>query len=826
MDPRLSTLERAITSDESLEAFQTLVLLKKEVIAALLDEYDYSKRECDAIAAFNGLNQDIDADGNSSQKSSGRSTGSLTSSSRQPYNGNPLESSNKGHVLITWQSAEFKKLEMRWRSQLERSIECITAQLERERKNSVSMAEVDSIYESISQLQNTYFQVVEERENTNKLWLRLKMYSAARKDSLGKICKPYGIVTNKPAVGGMETVGKHDLQQLKTLRTFGMAHEPGLKSSGAASDYSTYAQVSLPETLDRTSSPVPDEICGLTKKNSNGSTIADFINQMKSTSQFYAASRNIYIQYSDGSMSYKVFNNIIDFLLQSLGIPSVDRGAVRRILKIHGVGVGSTIDFNTFIIVYWEIAHIIRKAVDVLQCVNIAGIHAQNQALRQHEEDTFVDIEDILVFKKKLVSGDSCTKYLAMEVATGEMRVVDVITKGLDMPTFEQISMEVSRLSKMQTRHLALYLATYHDLNTIYVVSEYCEYGSLLTHMQIKRETIYTMGFIHLVMTQIIEAILYIHCNNMVHGSLSIDKVMIPDTEYNNVKIRDLGMKGLLDTTVQGSALTTMHTAPEGIDGRLCHKSDIWSAGVILAFLVTGIIPEEYMEYAEYKRAVETTLAAGRIFPRDDELIDMLRKMINMDATARPTAFEIITHPWYTRPMHVEDTPGRFNLIVQPMNRLMRYKRLHGDIIRVLEAQEMLFVSHIRKLRDTIEILKRLRGDKLLVKDFTRMLEVEGLSTQIINNILMVVAFNDDEIRTQDFLNALSRWKSGEIALMWNKFKNMVQNEAFSMRKMDFAAFLSDAQSQLMPRGEISRLCNALSVAEQVHWADFARYFE
>ncbi|KAK1442512.1 mitogen-activated kinase kinase kinase like protein [Babesia gibsoni] len=826
MSRRKFGLDMDVLSDASIEAFQTLVLLKKEVIAALHDEYSYAEREHETISYFNSVCH-VDPEATNRQRSSGQSDVSSKPDTTKSQDGDSHASYTRKLSLLKWQSPEFQKLEMRWRSQLNRSVECITQQLEQEKRGSVSTTEVEGIYESIFQLQNAYFKAVEEREKSNKLWLRLKMYAASRKDMLEKYCKPYGLLKGVMR-GEDDVVRAAEISEPYPARGASKQFQPtdAFDPRGPLSTVEVLPpEMIAPSTPYANDQGLPHQMQGDAQMDFDNSTISEFLNQLSSITKFYAMTRNIYIQYGDGNMSYKVFNNIIDFLLRSLGIPSIDKVAVKKLLKAYDIGMGATINFNTFVMLYWEIAHIIRNALDVVQSINAKGIHSHNIMRQRQEQNTFVEIEDILIFKKKLSSGEVCTKYLAMEVSTGKMRVVDMITKSLRTPPFEQISMEVSRLSKLQSQHLALYLAVYHDLNTIYVVSEYCEYGSLLNHMQIKRDTIFTMGFVHLVMAQLIEAILYIHCNNIVHGSLSIDKIMIPDTEYNQVKIRDLGMKGLFDADMNGSTLTQMHMAPEGNDGRLCHQSDIWSAGVILAFLVTGIMPEERMSYSEYVRAVEKGVMSGRIFPRDDELLDIIRRMINSDASSRPTAFEIITHPWYTRTVK-EEVKGNFRLMIQPLNRLMKYKRMQLDVIRVLESQDAFFVSKIKRLRQTVQLLKKLRDERLLVNDLKLVLQQEGLSMQMINNILVVVAFDEQEVRSEDLLNALSQWKNGEIACLWNTFKNRVVDEDFCMGRTEFARFLSDVHSRLLSREEIPRVCNALAVNDNVYWADFVRYFD
>ncbi|GFE54410.1 calcium-dependent kinase CDPK6 [Babesia ovis] len=819
-------MEQRSGYEEAVSAFKSLVTLKQQVISALQNEWDYAIRECDAIFDFCKADMSVVVDGQDSSKGSIQTDPhSLDSESRNISLDSDCNDEQRVPLLM-WQSKEQKELEQRWNSQLKKCIECLRKDTAKSsRANSVSIEEVEAIYHSIEQLKNAYFQVVEERENNNKLWLRLKMYSYNRRKTIEKVCKPYGTI--KRALEAMQRKETRSITRdhttQRTLKTASSLDNQGFGGT-------KYVERGIPGPSNNASFDVlSDGSRGPSIQNEPSlmecsPNLEEFITQTSSIDLFYNNAMHIYTQYGDGRMTLKMFNNLVDYLLNSLGIPGIDKAAFKKIFDLYGVESGTIITKEVFVPIYWEITHIIRNAIDVMQCLNGQGLRGQPQGAPTQDSKTFVDITEHFEFKKKLYSGRSCTKFLATDLNTGEMRVVDILHKSDKIPPFEQLSSEISRLAKLQRQNLALYINAYHDLNNIYIISEYCSGGSLLQNITFRHENSYTMEFVHVVVAQVIEAVLYLHCNNIVHGSLTIDKVMLQENDYNHVKLRDAGLSGLVDVDIRGSKLTTLCTAPEVKEGRTTLKSDIWSIGVILAFLTTGIIPLERGTYEEYITAVKTHLKNGRIFKYDPNLRDLVTKMVSLDPNDRPDAFQIITHPWYTHSGYAGQAPGHFKVMSQPIRRLNAIKQTHVDIIRVLEAQNSLYVYKIAKLVDTLQLVKRLKNDKITPKDFSRVMQMEGLEPQMVDNISMIIMCGRETISLDDFLSALTRWKFGIIALAWSEFHKNAQEGRCSMKAVDFARFLTNTRSQLVPREEVARVCNNLAINQSITWTDFVKY--
>ncbi|KAK4383874.1 Calcium-dependent protein kinase [Sesamum angolense] len=91
------------------------------------------------------------------------------------------------------------------------------------------------------------------------------------------------------------------------------------------------------------------------------------------------------------------------------------------------------------------------------------------------------------------------------------------------------------------------------------------------------------------------------------------------------------------------------YMAPEVLKRNYGPEVDVWSAGVILYILLCGIPPF----WAETEQGVAQAIIRSVVdFKRDpwpkvsDKAKDLVKKMLNPDPKQRPTAQEVLDHPW------------------------------------------------------------------------------------------------------------------------------------------------------------------------------------
>jgi serine/threonine protein kinase len=84
--------------------------------------------------------------------------------------------------------------------------------------------------------------------------------------------------------------------------------------------------------------------------------------------------------------------------------------------------------------------------------------------------------------------------------------------------------------------------------------------------------------------------------------------------------------------------------AGQGYDGRMC---DIWSLGVVLYVMATAIPPWQNLNGAELFREVSRGEYKVPLY-LSPELRRLIRAMMNVVPTERPTIDEVANSPWVT----------------------------------------------------------------------------------------------------------------------------------------------------------------------------------
>lgn len=96
-------------------------------------------------------------------------------------------------------------------------------------------------------------------------------------------------------------------------------------------------------------------------------------------------------------------------------------------------------------------------------------------------------------------------------------------------------------------------------------------------------------------MRQILGAMTYCHSLNVVHRDLKPENILIDSKLGNkmNVKVIDFGASLICpkNKKIKELAGTTYYIAPEVFDGTYTAKCDVWSLGVILYIMLSGIPP-------------------------------------------------------------------------------------------------------------------------------------------------------------------------------------------------------------------------------------------
>ncbi|KAF8039290.1 hypothetical protein BT93_B1732 [Corymbia citriodora subsp. variegata] len=151
---------------------------------------------------------------------------------------------------------------------------------------------------------------------------------------------------------------------------------------------------------------------------------------------------------------------------------------------------------------------------------------------------------------------------------------------------------------------------------------------------------------------QLLSAVAHCHRLRVVHRDVKPDNVLLDDR--GSLKLADFGsaiwLGGEGRATAEGVVGTPYYVAPEVLLGREYNeKVDVWSVGVILYIMVSGVPPF----YGDSVEEIFEKVVRGNLrFPTKHfrgvsaDVKDLLRKMICRDVNRRISAEQALRHPW------------------------------------------------------------------------------------------------------------------------------------------------------------------------------------
>ncbi|CAB4069899.1 CHEK2 [Lepeophtheirus salmonis] len=245
----------------------------------------------------------------------------------------------------------------------------------------------------------------------------------------------------------------------------------------------------------------------------------------------------------------------------------------------------------------------------------------------------------------------------------------------------------------------------------LYIILELADGGELFDKI-LEKKKIFREGC-KICIPSIASAIKYLHSKQIAHRDLKPENILLDSNELDSdplIKISDMGLSKLVDleSVLKTFVGTPQYLAPEVLtscvrgDGTYSHKVDCWSMGVILYVLLTGCPPFS-QDRRDGKELVRQIAEGDYYFDQrmwdsiSDQAIDLVRKLLTVDVSKRPSAAQILNHPW------LKDDSGnaiRVQKVMKPHVDTFKSpeaphsskKRVHSDADEIeLKKQKILF---------------------------------------------------------------------------------------------------------------------------------------
>uniref|UniRef100_A0A3Q2E6R8 BR serine/threonine kinase 2 n=1 Tax=Cyprinodon variegatus TaxID=28743 RepID=A0A3Q2E6R8_CYPVA len=249
--------------------------------------------------------------------------------------------------------------------------------------------------------------------------------------------------------------------------------------------------------------------------------------------------------------------------------------------------------------------------------------------------------------EKTLGKGQTGLVKLGIHCVTGQKVAIKIVNREkLSESVLMKVEREIAILKLIEHPHVLKLHDVYENKKYLYLVLEHVSGGELFDYL-VKKGRL-TPKEARKFFRQIISALDFCHSHSICHRDLKPENLLLD--EKNNIRIADFGMASLQvgDSLLETSCGSPHYACPEVIrgekyDGR---KADAWSCGVILFALLVGALPFDDDNLRNLLEKVKLgVFHMPHFIPPDCQ--NLLRGMIEVDATKRLTLEQIQKHTWY-----------------------------------------------------------------------------------------------------------------------------------------------------------------------------------
>ena len=300
-----------------------------------------------------------------------------------------------------------------------------------------------------------------------------------------------------------------------------------------------------------------------------------------------------------------------------------------------------------------------------------------------------------------------CEIFTAEYLSTKQRCVVRKLTKNLPVKdrksAKERLAVEADRVMKMDHPHVLRTLELLQDADTIYIVSEgyqakdlqdYIDGGGVMTERQAA-----------ILLYQLLSALSYSHQQNVSYKYLTPRSVVFQEEIKGSSLYSKLVPYGSLEAVVSGKEnrfeSSSDYRAPEVDLGNGTEKSDVWTCGVILSYILTGESPldkiqPEALESPADRYAISLDTPMWR--QRDRELMELVRAMVAKNPEMRPPVADCINSPWLQR------LSGDISVTSKPVRTSLTNLRSSTVCTTLKEAVMRFIVSRVVKEQEINEL--------------------------------------------------------------------------------------------------------------------------
>uniref|UniRef100_A0A6N2LIG6 non-specific serine/threonine protein kinase n=1 Tax=Salix viminalis TaxID=40686 RepID=A0A6N2LIG6_SALVM len=317
---------------------------------------------------------------------------------------------------------------------------------------------------------------------------------------------------------------------------------------------------------------------------------------------------------------------------------------------------------------------------------------------------------------RKLGQGQFGTTFLCTHKTSGIKYACKSIPKRklLCKEDYEDVWREIQIMHHLSEHpHVVRISGAYEDISCVHLVMELCEGGELFD--RIVKKGHYSEREAAKLMKTIVGVVEACHSLGVMHRDLKPENFLLHNVEEDApLKATDFGLSVFYKPGLVPSLLVELfdvvesyYVAPEVLRKHYGPEADVWSAGIILYILLSGVPPF----WAETEIGIFKQILQGKLdFESEpwpsitDSAKDLIRKMLERNPKKRLSAHEVLCHPWIVDDRIAPDKPLD-SAVLSRLKQFSAMNKLKKMALRViadrLSEEEIGGLKELFKMIDT-----------------------------------------------------------------------------------------------------------------------------
>ncbi|CAA2971132.1 calcium-dependent kinase 20-like [Olea europaea subsp. europaea] len=415
------------------------------------------------------------------------------------------------------------------------------------------------------------------------------------------------------------------------------------------------------------------------------------------------------------------------------------------------------------------------------------------------------NLKEIYSLGKKLGQGQFGTTLLCVEKETGKEFACKSIAKRklISEEDVEDVRREIQIMHHLAGHpNVISIVGAYEDAVAVHVIMELCAGGELFDRIiQRGHYTERKAAELARIIVGVVEAC---HSLGVMHRDLKPENFLfVNEQEESPLKTIDFGLSMFFKPVETFSDVvgSPYYVAPEVLKKHYGQECDVWSAGIIIYILLSGVPPFwDETEQGIFEQVLKGELDfVSEPWPSiSDSAKDLVRRMLVRDPKKRLTAHQVLCHPWVQVDGVAPDKPLD-SAVLTRLKQFSAMNRLKKIAVRIIA--ECLSEEEIAGLKEMFKMIDVDNSGQITLEELKNGLERVGSNLKDSEIIDLMQAADVDNSGTIDYKEF--------VAAMLHLNKVQKEDHMFAA----FSYFDQDG-SGYITHDELQQACEKLGIGD------------